>query len=263
MYKDKIILVTGGASGIGRLMVKKLLVKGGIVVLWDISETNIEITKQECEGLGTLHVYNVDISDPLAIKNTAKEVLQEVGVVDVLINNAGIVVGGKFVDNSERDIEKVMAVNALAPMYVTKEFLPAMLEKGSGNICNISSSASFVPNPNMTVYVASKWATFGWSDSLRVELKHTGVKVTTILPYYINTGMFDGVKSLIPLLKPDMVASVVLKSIEKGVKVRSIRRWLYRTARILQAILPVSIMDFVMDELLGIYHTMDNFVGRK
>lgn len=263
MYKNKKVLITGGASGIGKIMAHKLLNAGAIVVIWDVSLKNIELTLKELTPLGTIFANVVDVSNPNSIHITAQEVLGKVGTIDIIINNAGIVVGKSFKDTSIEDIKKVININTNGPMFVTREFLSHMISQGSGHICNIASSAGFVSNPNMSVYAASKWAIVGWSDSLRIELKNTGIKVTTIMPYYINTGMFDGVKSRIPILEPEKVANIILKSIAKGAKIRPIYSWLYRITRLGQALLPISVLDFVMGKLFGIYATMDNFTGRK
>lgn len=93
-------------------------------------------------------------------------------------------------------------------MHIALELLPEMILRGSGHIVNIASAAGFVSNPKMSVYVASKFAVVGWSDSLRLEMERnkTGVHVSTVTPYYIDTGMFAGVKTLIPILKPEYAA---------------------------------------------------------
>lgn len=264
-FKGKNVLITGGVSGIGKIMVRKMLEKKANVIIWDMNELNINETIKEFSGLGTVHGYRVDVSNVDEVENVANEVKNNIGIVDVLINNAGIVVGKYFNNHSISEIQKTMNVNANGPMYVTLQFLDDMLEQNSGHICNISSSAGVISNPKMSVYSASKWALIGWSDSLRLEVKQMGkdVKVTTILPYYINTGMFDGVKSIIPILDPEKTATTIIRAIEKDVKLRSISRGLYTLARLGQAILPISVLDYIMDDVLGIYKTMDNFVGRK
>ena len=163
------------------------------------------------------------------------------------------------------EIQRVMNINANAPMYVAHEFLHEMINQNSGHICNIASSAGIISNPKMAVYAASKWAVIGWSDSLRLEMKQlkTNVKITTIMPYYINTGMFDGVKSRIPILDPEKVAQTIIRAIEKDVKMCTIPRRLYFFNRLGQALLPISWFDYIAGNILGIYKTMDTFVGNK
>ena len=264
-FQDKNVLITGGASGIGKIIARKMLENMANVIIWDINQSNINDTIKEYSNLGNIYGYYVDISNINEVENSADKVKKEIGVVDVLINNAGIVVGKYFMDHSVSDIQSVMNVNTNAPMYVTLQFLEGMLNQNSGHICNIASSAGFITNPKMSVYAASKWAVIGWSDSLRLEMQQMkkNVKVTTIMPYYINTGMFDGVQSIIPILDPEKTATTIIRSIQKDVKMRSISRSLYFFARLGQALLPVSVFDYIAGNILGIYKTMDKFVGRK
>jgi len=264
-FKGKNVLITGGASGIGRIMVRKMLVNKANVIIWDLNQTNITATINEFSTLGNVYGYRVDVANPEEVKKAAVEVKRDVGVVDVLINNAGIVVGKYFKDNSIAEIQSVMNVNANAPMYVTLEFLGDMINQNSGHICNIASSAGIISNPKMAVYAASKWAVIGWSDSLRLELKQmkTNVKVTTVMPYYINTGMFDGIKSRIPILDPEQTAEKIIRAIQKDVRMYTTPRYLYPLVRLGQAILPVAVFDYVAGDIMGIYKTMDDFGGHK
>ncbi len=263
MYKEKNVLITGGGSGIGRIMARKYLELVAQVVIWDVSDENIALTLVELETLGRISAYRVDISNSTEVTEVALRVLNEVGRIDILINNAGIVVGKMFADTTVTDIDRTMHINTHGAMYTTLAFLPAMLQAKQGNICNIASSAAFVSNPKMTVYAASKWAMAGWSDSLRTELKSQGIKVTTVMPYYINTGMFAGVKSRIPILEPEHVASTIVRSVERGRKLHSTPGWLYPVVRIAQGVMSVALLDLIMGRLFGVYKTMDNFVGRK
>ena len=140
-----------------------------------------------------------------------------------------------------------------------------MLKQNSGHICNIASSGGLVSNPKMSVYAASKWALNGWSDTLRLEMKQMKkkVNVTTIMPYYINTGMFDGVKSKIPILEPEATALTIVKAIEKNKKLISIPGYIYRVTRLGQAIMSINLFDWFAGDILGIYKTMEQFTGRK
>ena len=115
------------------------------------------------------------------------------------------------------------------------------------------------------MYAASKWAMVGWSDSLRLEMKqmHKNINVTSILPYYITTGMFDGVKSKIPLLEPEAAALTIVKAIEKNKKLITMPGYIYRLTRIGQAVMSINVFDWFTGSVLGIYKTMEHFVGRK
>ena len=263
-FNSKKVLITGGASGIGKLMGELALQKGAELVIWDINENALHQTAEEFSELGTVHTYLCDISNPEEIKNVAKRTKIEVGIIDVLINNAGIVVGKYFDEHSESDIFKTMQINALAPMLIIREFLPDMISQDSGHVCNITSSAGLISNPKMSVYVASKWACTGFSDSLRIEMKRhkRNIGVTTVTPFYINTGMFDGVKSIVPVLKPKKVAQKIILGIERN-KIYVSMPWSVRFVRLGQAIMPQWLFDKVIGEWVGIYNTMNEFKGRR
>jgi short-subunit dehydrogenase len=193
-------------------------------------------------------------------------VKKEVGDVDILINCAGIITSNKTFDQcTEDEINRTMMVNAIAPMYVARQMLPDMVRRNEGHICTIASAGGMLSNPKMSVYAASKWAAVGWSDSVRIELQEmkSRVRVTTVAPYYITTGMFDGVKSpIIPILKPEYVSKRIIRAIEKNLVFRGIPFGLH-FIRFWQFVLPIPVFDFFFGKVFGIYHTMDNFVGRK
>lgn len=265
--KGNSVLVTGGASGIGRLMGRMALEKGArCLIIWDINEENIQRTKSELESLGRVEGFKVDVADVECVKNQFAETTKTCGDVDIVINCAGIVTGNKTFDKqSVSEIERTMNINAIAPMLVAQQALPGMIARNKGHICNIASAAGMISNPNMSVYVASKWAVIGWSDSVRIELKQAKSKVrfTTIAPYYINTGMFDGVESRIfPILKPESTAKKIIGAIENNKNFKGIP-WSFHFIRTLQGLLPTSVFDFIMGSVLGIYSAMDHFTGRK
>ena len=264
--KGRTLLITGGASGIGRIMGRMALQRGAKkVVVWDINEDNIAATESELNSYGEVKGYKVDVANTEMVKQIFALTTKECGDVDILINSAGIITGNKtFAEQSQLDIDRTMAINATAPMTVALQALPPMLERNVGHICNIASAAGFIANPRMSIYAASKWAVIGWSDSLRVELQEakSNVHVTTIAPYYISTGMFDGVRSrIIPILKPEWVAKKILNAIEKNRKISS---WPlgYHLIRTLQALLPLRALDLLC-KVLGIYNALDHFKGRK
>jgi all-trans-retinol dehydrogenase (NAD+) len=263
--KNKTILITGGASGIGKIMSRLSLERNAKVIIWDVNKFNIQKTISEFDNLGKITSYIVDVSNLAQIQEATKKVQEKHGNIDILINNAGIVVGKYFHEHTAEEIEKTMMINANAPMHVTTNFLSEMIGRNTGHICNISSSASLLSNPKMSVYAASKWSVFSWSDSLRIEMKQLkkDIKVTTILPYYINTGMFDGVKSRIPILDAEKTALTIIKAIEKNKKIITIPWWIYRFTRFGQTVMSVNFFDWFAGKVMGIYKTMDDFKGRK
>jgi short-subunit dehydrogenase len=259
------VLITGGASGIGKLMGQIVLRKGAELIIWDISQEKIDETVAEFSSLGKVSGYQADVSDADQIRSATRLVEQKFGGIDLLINNAGIVVGKYFHEHSIPEIARTMDINATAPMFVALQFLPGMIARRTGHICTIASSAGLISNPRMSVYAASKWAAIGWSDSVRLEMQQlkTNVGITTVTPYYINTGMFDGVRSsILPILKPEKVARQIIRGIEKNkffVKMPLIIHFV----RLCQGLFPIWLFDFLVGRVLGIYKTMEHFEGRK
>lgn len=266
-FENSNVLITGGASGIGRLMGRMALEKGAkTLVIWDINAQNIASAIAELGKTGNVRGYLTDVSDNAAIEASYNKTVSECGEIDILINCAGIVTGNKTFDMQTPDeIIRTININTVAPMLVARAMLPGMLQRGRGHICTIASAAGMLSNPRMSVYAASKWGAIGWSDSVRIELKKmkSKVHVTTVAPYYINTGMFDGVKSrIIPILKPEYVAKKVIRAIEKNTDFKGIP-FTFRFIRFFQGLLPVSWFDMIFGEWFGVYHTMDHFTGRR
>ncbi len=265
--QNKKALITGTASGIGKIMGKLLLQKGlHTLVMWDVNENLLQATANEFKQQGfNVKPYVVDVADTAAVIAAAQQVKNDIGQVDILINNAGIVVGKSFADHSHSDIDRTMNINSSALMHITREFLPAMLENKNGHIVNIASAAGLVSNPKMSVYAASKWAVIGWSDSLRLEMENgnSNVKVTTVTPYFINTGMFDGVKSpIIPIVNADVAARKIIKGIENNKLFVRMPGIVY-TLLFVKGILPVRWFDVMVGKWMGIYKTMNDFKGRR
>lgn len=268
--EGKVVLVTGAAMGLGKLFATRAVEeRAACVVLWDVNEAALLETVAELQAQGgNVEAYVVDVSSQEMIADACTRVLAEIGPVEVLFNNAGIVRGNSYFWETQDvgEIELTMAVNSLAPMLITRELLPAMIETGSDcRIVNIASSAGLVSNPRMAVYAASKWAAIGWSDSVRLELGQAGhdhVKVTTVCPTYINTGMFDGAKKMLltPMLEQEEVVDATWKEMLNGGPFLVIP-WTARLNKVLSGLLPVGIRDFLLDKV-GVYNSMEEFTGR-
>lgn len=258
--KDRNILITGGASGIGKIMTRICLKKGAAsVIVWDLNP-------QGAQDDPRVHAYKVNVASPDDISQTYARVKEEVGQVDVIINNAGIVRGNNTFDHqTPQDIILSMDVNATAPMLVAQAIMPDMMARNSGHICNIASAAGMLGVPKLSVYCASKWAVVGWTESMRIELKQarSNVKATVITPYFINTGMFDGVQSKIfPILDPEKTAAKIIRAIEKDRDFKGIP-FPEHFIRFWQGVLPYGIFDWFFGKVFGVYEVMDHFTGRK
>ncbi|RDV11981.1 SDR family NAD(P)-dependent oxidoreductase [Pontibacter diazotrophicus] len=264
--RNSTILITGGASGIGRLMGLLSLQRGAKqLIIWDINRQNLLEVTAELQAMGyPVLPYEVDVANTAAVEAAAKRVLQETGPPDILINNAGIVVGKVFAAHSYADIANTLNINVLGVMAVTRAFLPAIIERGSGHVVNIASAASLIPNPRMSVYAASKWAVLGWSESFRLELEalKLDLHVTTVTPSYIDTGMFAGAKAplLTPVLQPEEVADAILKAVEKN-KILLRKPFIVHLIPLLRGLLPTRLFDLFVGRGFKAYSTMEGFVG--
>lgn len=265
--KGKKVLVTGGANGIGKLLGEKCLREGASeLVIWDINQKNLEATSQELSEKGyTVHPYVVDVSDLDDITRAATLTLSEVGRIDILFNNAGIVVGKEFHEHTHKEIEKTIRINVLGVMHVARCFLNEMIKQKSGHIVNIASAVGLLANPKMSVYAGSKWAVLGWSESLRLELEEMpgDLHVTTVCPSYIKTGMFEGVEApiLAPLLDPEDITDQIIRAVKYNeIEVKA--PWSVHLIPILRGIMPTRMFDLLIGKGLNIYNSMANFVGR-
>lgn len=266
-FENKIVLITGGASGIGFLMGKKALRRGAEkLIIWDVNSEGLDKVSAELGSKGySVSTELIDVSDHEGVLKAAEKTLEEHGRVDILFNNAGVVAGKQFSEHSMESIKKTMDVNSLGLMYMARAFLPAMIENNFGHIINIASAAGLTPNPGMTVYAGSKWAAVGWSESLNLEMEKNGhpIKVLTVMPSYINTGMFDGVKTpfLTPLLDPDRITDKILNAVERD-KDRLREPFMVKLTPFIKGILPAKAYNFVAGKIFGVYQSMDTFKGR-
>jgi short-subunit dehydrogenase len=270
------VLITGAAGGMGRMYAERAVSEhAASVTLWDRDASALARAADELgtvsRGRTAVRSYVVDVGDLGAIAKTAQRVRREVGNPDVLINNAGIVRGNRYfweTDNGE-DTRPTMQVNALAPMYITREFIAGMIANAyrPSRIVNIASAAGTLANPRMAVYAASKAALIGWSDSLRLELEqadHGNVKVTTVTPSYISTGMFAGARGplLAPVLEPEVVVDRVWRAMLAGAPLVELP-WSVGLSRALRGILPTRVFDRLVGDGFGVYRSMERFTGRR
>lgn len=267
-FDNKTVLVTGGASGLGFCMGKNALNRGAKhLIIWDIDEDQMLFAAEQLSQKGySVSTQLVDVSNPIEVEGAAKAVLNEHKKIDFLFNNAGVVVGKKFYKHTFQDINRTLDINVKGFMFVTNAFLPSMIEKDSGHIINITSAAGLTPNPGMTVYAASKWAAIGWAESLRVEMKYTypGIKFLNVMPSYINTGMFAGVKTplFMPLLDPNLFSERIIRAVELE-KVQLKAPFMVKLTLLFRGMLPISMYDFIAGKLFRVYSSMNTFKGKE
>ncbi len=263
---DRSILITGGASGLGRLIALKAAVLGGRVILWDVNEANLDRVAREIGAIGRpVMARRCDVSNREDVYRAAREVTEAFGEVDILVNNAGVVSGRSFLECTDAELQRTMDVNILAHFWTVRAFLPGMIERGRGHIVTMASAAGIVGVSRMVDYCASKAAAFGFDEALRMEIRQNRwpVKTTVVCPYFINTGMFDGVKTrfaaLLPILDENKVADRIIRAIVKGKKRLIMPPMVYSVW--LLRLLPVAVFDLVAD-LMGINMAMKSFRGR-
>lgn len=265
--ENRNVLITGAANGIGRLMALRIAARGGRLILWDVDAAVLEGVAGEIAAAGgQAAAYACNLAERGSIEAAAARTLADHGAVDILINNAGIVDGKRLLEVTDEEVERTFAVNTLAHFRTVRAFLPGMKEKGGGHIVTIASASGIAAVPRLADYSASKAAAIAFDESLRLEFAHDGVpvKTTVVCPYYIDTGMFAGVRTrfplLLPIMRPEAVAARIVRAIERN-ESRVILPWFVRCAFPLR-LLPTAWFDALMG-FFGITKSMDEFTGRK
>ena len=266
-YQNKKILVTGAASGIGKKFAEKISYTEAVtLILWDRNPDELDKLKEMIGKRATVFVTDIDITDFDLLSEESGKLIQQDLLPDIIVNCAGIVVGKFFHEHPFIAIERTIQINTTGSMWVVRAFLNKMIERGSGHIVNLASASGYIGNPRMSVYAASKWAIIGWSDSLRLEMEklNTGIHVTTVIPSYVKTGMFAGVKPpfMVPLLETEEIVDLMIRGIEKRKK-KIEAPFMVRFVPFIRALLPYALFDWFAGNLLGVYRSMDSFTGRK
>jgi NAD(P)-dependent dehydrogenase (short-subunit alcohol dehydrogenase family) len=189
-FKDKVVVITGAASGIGRATAKAFAQKGADLVIADNNAQRLEETAGEIKAIGArVLTRQVDVSDRNQVESFAKFVISERGHVDILINNAGVGVGGPLLDTNIEDFEWIFSINYWGVLYGLKYFLPHMVARNYGHVVNTASGAGLCSIPAMSAYCSTKFAVVGLSETLRAEVRRFGIGVSTICPGVINTNI--------------------------------------------------------------------------
>jgi all-trans-retinol dehydrogenase (NAD+) len=264
--KDKIILITGGASGIGRLMGLDFAARGARVIAWDIKEEPLKALEYEALEKGLfIRGMLCDVSDRAEVYKQAESLKTQFGPVDILVNNAGVVSGSTILETADEKILRTVNINILSLFWTCKAFLPSMIKQNSGHVVTIASAAGIIGVRGLADYCASKFAAVGFDESLRMELGRlkSAVRTTVVCPFFIDTGMFAGVKTrvplLLPILKPEYAARKIVQAVLKNRKRLVMPRFVHMV--FLLRFFPLGFLDFIAD-IFGISHAMDEFKGR-
>lgn len=266
-FSGKKILITGAASGIGKLMGSEFAKRGATVILADINSEEAQKVASSIKAHGgKAHAFYANLSDLESLKNLRSEVRAAGLKIDLLINNAGVVFGGEF---EKLPLEKHLLtyrVNVDGMVALTHLFFEDLRESSEAHIVNLASASGLIGLPYGSTYASSKWAVIGFSESLRLELlerKIYNVNVTTVCPSYISTGMFAGVKAplLLPWLKPEKIVAKIIKGIQDKspfVKEPFVVKWV----DFLKGVLPLKIFT-VISRVLGVSTSMTHWKGRN
>ncbi len=191
-FKNKTVIVTGGGSGIGRELVLQLLARGANVAATDINEKSLAETAKIANAGDRLSIHAGDTTDREAVGLLPKAVLAHHGVIDVLINNAGVI--QPFVNFNDLDfkvIDRMMSINLMGAVNMSKAFLPYLLERPEAHLANVSSMGALIPFPGQTVYSAAKAAVKLFTEGLYAELLDTNVGVSLVIPGAVATNIME------------------------------------------------------------------------
>lgn len=219
IFADKICIVTGGCSGIGLAVSEALLGHGAVVYLADLSPEHVETVRGRLKDQPNARFAVVDVTKQDEISTLIRRVAGENGRLDYLFNNAGVGATLPFEQVTLSLWRKVIDVNLWGVIYGIDAAFPIMEKQGFGHIVNTSSVAGVIPPPYQAVYCASKYAVTGLGESLRYELAHKGIAVTTICPGNVATPIFGGAKPPEDAVLPEEAARIILDGVEqkKGV----------------------------------------------
>ncbi len=250
--KDKVVVVTGAGSGIGRATALAFAAQGARVAACDVDQARLDTLAKDL-GDRALFVDKVDVADRAQMAAFAAAVHARAPAADVIVNNAGVAVGGKFLDTSLDDIDWLLGINLRGVVHGCHFFIPKMVEQRRGHVVNIASIFGIFPAPEASVYVASKFGVLGMSQSLRAELAPHNVGVTAICPGMIATAIVeDGRVSGADFAKrkprvvetfkkrgtpPEAVAAVILDAVRSNPAIRTVGRDA-RVIRTLSAVAP-------------------------
>jgi NAD(P)-dependent dehydrogenase (short-subunit alcohol dehydrogenase family) len=212
--RGKVVVITGAARGIGFATARRLVEGGANVAIADIDEVKLA---QSAEMLGIACFGRLDVTDPHEFDNFLDRVEAEVGPLDVVVNNAGIMPVGPLHEEEDRVSRRVIDVNVLGVVYGTKAALRRMLPRRSGHIVNISSLAGESYVPGGVMYCASKHAVKAFTESARREYRHSGVAISQVMPIFVDTDLLSGAPGVrgLPKQRPDRVAGAVVRLIER------------------------------------------------
>ncbi len=227
-FSGKKVIITGAASGIGKALAALFADLGATVILLDINSKAVENTAKDISDTYGCKTYSaeVNVSDFPRFKKTVDDIIDELGFIDIYINNAGVGVSGEFIDNTIEEINHITSVNYLGMIYGSKIILNHFYQQGYGHLVNIASVAGLQGFPKMSLYCGAKFGIIGFSQSIRFELKRKGIDISIALPSTADSPMITdrlddpnaripGILLAIPLCQVEKVATTIGRGIVK------------------------------------------------
>lgn len=259
--KGKVVLVTGAARGMGKLHAANFCREGSRVIMTDIDGENLEKAAQELKQRGgEAYAYRHDVSSREDCFAVVKKAVDEVGPIDVLINNAGVTECRAVLDLSEQAIKRMTEVNYYGYVWMMQAVVPDMVRRGGGHVVNICSVAGKTGTTKMGGYCATKFADIGITDTIRMELRGSGVDFTIVNPGYVATGMFEGGKP--PIITrwqdPQKVADAVLDAVKKNKAEVCVPRFDVWLVAFLRGLCMPKVLDFIF-HLTRVDKSMDDW----
>ncbi|MGX5817360.1 3-ketoacyl-ACP reductase [Chitinophaga lutea] len=231
--KGKTALVTGGSKGIGKALALALAAEGVNVGITGRNEQALEAVAKEIAATGVKAAWaSADVKDYAGVEAAVQKITGQLGPIDILINNAGIAAFGAFADMPVSQWEEIIRVNVLGMYYVTKAVIPAMIERQSGDVINISSTAGLRGAANTSAYSASKFAVLGMTESLMMEVRKHNIRVSALTPSTVATDMSvsdlkitDGNPDKV--LQPDDIAELLIAhlKLKSRALIKSVSIW--------------------------------------
>jgi len=263
--RDKNVLITGGALGMGKSLANLLLQEGCRVVIVDVRESELDAAREELSRCGEVASYVCDISEREKVYSLADRVQAEFGTIDILVNNAGVVKSNPFMEKPDETIERTVAVNLLAHFWTMKAFLPGMVAKKEGHVVNMASAGGLLGVPYISDYCATKFAVVGLTESLRQEFKLRGlrkIRFTYVCPNTVGTGMFDGARPVkgTKLLSSEDVTTKIVQGIKKNRSFIGVPLSVYLVP-LTKAITPIPVLD-LFNRVMGIATSSETTAGR-
>jgi 3-oxoacyl-[acyl-carrier protein] reductase len=190
MLKDKVVLITGAANGIGKQLARDCYKKGAIIVATDIQAALLEEDAAARAPKRSM-ILPHNVSDAMAWQQVVKKVVEKFGRVDILLNVAGIIEPGYIHETSLEKIDRQIDINLKGTIYGVHAVVPVMQQQGSGHIINFGSLAALAPVPGLNIYSATKFGVRGFSLAIAQELDELGIRVSVVCPDAVNTPMLD------------------------------------------------------------------------